>query len=101
MVVGRWSLVVDDRRMGIVLGRSRSTMGSFWMVVGRYRWSLSLVVLGSRWSFSLVAGRWSLSLVGAGCRTTGTVLDGRRRTASVVGWAHSAVLRVVPTVFAK
>ena len=94
---GRWSLVVNDRRVEIVLGRSGSTMG----VVLDGRLSLSLGVLGSRWSFSLVAGRWSLSLVGAGCGTTRTVLDGCRRTASVVGWARSAVLWVVPTVFAK
>ena len=43
------------------------------MVVGRGRWSLSLVV--GRWS--LVVGRWPF--VGKHGNTTGIVLDGRRR----------------------
>ena len=39
---GRWSLVVNDRRVEIVLGRSGSTMGV--VLDGRCRWSLALVV---------------------------------------------------------
>ena len=45
-----WSLVVSGRRVWIVLGSCRSTIG---VVLGdRCRWPLLMVV--GRWSFSLI-----------------------------------------------
>ena len=59
----RWLLVVNDRRMGIVLGG---------------RWPLSLVVGRGCWLLSLVVDRGCWSFVGKHGSMTGIVLDGRR-----------------------
>ena len=49
---GRWSLVVNDRRVEIILGRSGSTMG----VVLDGRWSL--VVLDGAVVVNLLSIQW-------------------------------------------